>query len=163
MSDQNPNQPSNPVNPAVPPVAVLTPNMTAAPAPEPTVAAPTSAPASVAPTAPVSTPAPVSAPVTSAPAAPTAAPTPEGDISVAPPDKAKAPGKYTVRVIRPKCIGAASCVAIAPKVFGLDDKQLAFVISEDEMDDIKLLAAQSCPTAAIEVVDTTTGEVVWPK
>jgi ferredoxin len=93
---------------------------------------------------------------------PSSAPT-TNDLSVAPADKATAPGKYKVTVNRPKCIGAASCVAIAPKVFGLDDKQLAFVISEDELDDIKLLAAQSCPTAAIIVQDTTTGEQVWPK
>ncbi|PWU23486.1 hypothetical protein C5B42_02940 [Candidatus Cerribacteria bacterium 'Amazon FNV 2010 28 9'] len=85
------------------------------------------------------------------------------DISVAPEDKAKGPGKYRVKVNRPKCIGAGSCVAIAPKVFGLDDKQLAFVISEDELDDIKLLAAQSCPTAAIIVEDIETGTQVWPQ
>lgn len=84
------------------------------------------------------------------------------DISVAPVDQSKSPGKYKVTVIRSKCIGAASCVAIAPKVFGLDDKNLAFVISEDELDDMKLLAAQSCPTAAITVTDIETGQLVWP-
>jgi ferredoxin len=85
------------------------------------------------------------------------------DMSTAPADKSKGPGKYKVTVNRPKCIGAASCVAIAPKVFGLDDKNLAFVISEDELDDIKLLAAQSCPTAAIVVEDIETGQQVWPQ
>lgn len=92
-------------------------------------------------------------------ATPTGAP---GDISVAPADKAKGPGKYKVSVIRSKCIGAGSCVAIAPKVFALDDKNLAYVISEDELDDIKLLAAQSCPTAAITVQDIESGQQVWP-
>lgn len=72
-------------------------------------------------------------------------------------------GKYTVKVIRDKCIGAASCVAIAPSVFALDDEQKAIVIGEDELDDIKLLAAQSCPTMAIVVTDIETGEQVWPK
>ncbi len=86
-----------------------------------------------------------------------------GDISVAPQDKSKGPGKYSVTVIRPKCIGAASCVAIAPTVFGMDDKNLAYVISEEELDDVKLLAAQSCPTAAIIVKDIETGEQVWPQ
>lgn len=89
--------------------------------------------------------------------------TTQDDISVAPADKNKGPGKYRVKVVRSKCIGAASCVAIAPKVFGLDGKSLAFVISEDELDDIKLLAAQSCPTAAIIVENIETGEQVWPK
>lgn len=72
-------------------------------------------------------------------------------------------GKYTVTVERSKCISAASCVAIAPKVFELDEENLARVISQDGNDDeMKLLAAQSCPTAAIIVTDNETGEQVWP-
>jgi ferredoxin len=73
-------------------------------------------------------------------------------------------GKYTVSVINNKCISAASCVAIAPKVFELDEAGIAKVVSQDgEEDDTKLLAAQSCPTAAIVVTDTSTGKQVWPK
>ena len=79
------------------------------------------------------------------------------------PTSVKMPGKYKVEVLRDKCIGAASCVAIAPKVFGLDKDQKAFIISEDELDDVKLLAAQSCPTAALSVIDVETGEQVWPR
>ena len=72
-------------------------------------------------------------------------------------------GKYKVSVIRNKCIGAASCVAIAPKVFQLDKENKAVVISQDgNTDDEKLLAAQSCPTAAIVVIDEETGEQIWP-
>ena len=78
-------------------------------------------------------------------------------------DQQKPAGKYKVTVIRDKCIGAASCVAIAPKVFQLDGEQKAIILSEDELDDIKLLAAQSCPTAAIIVTNIETGEQVWPK
>lgn len=72
-------------------------------------------------------------------------------------------GKYQVKVINDKCIGAASCVAIAPNVYKLNEQNIAEIISQDDTDDNKLLSAQSCPTAAIEVIDTTTGEVVWPK
>lgn len=72
-------------------------------------------------------------------------------------------GKYKVSVIRDKCISAASCVAIAPGVFELDEENLARVISQDGAEDeMKLLAAQSCPTMAVVVVDTETGEQVWP-
>jgi len=72
-------------------------------------------------------------------------------------------GRYKVVVIREKCISAASCVAIAPGVFDLDEENIARVISQDgEEDDIKLLAAQSCPTAAIIVTDTESGKQVWP-
>ncbi len=73
-------------------------------------------------------------------------------------------GKYKVDVTRDKCIGAASCVAISPNVFKLDEQNIAVIISQNgDDDDTKLLAAQSCPTAAITITDTTTGEVVWPR
>ncbi len=73
-------------------------------------------------------------------------------------------GRYKVEVIREKCIGAASCAAIAPNVFEMDEEDIARVISQDGDDDeTKLLAAQSCPTAAIIVTDVTTGEQVWPR
>ncbi len=72
-------------------------------------------------------------------------------------------GKYKVEVIREKCISAASCVAIAPLVFDLDEEGIARVISQNGNDDeTKLLAAQSCPTAAVIVTDTETGKQVWP-
>jgi ferredoxin len=72
-------------------------------------------------------------------------------------------GKYSVAVIREKCISAASCVAIAPGVFKLDEQQIATILSQDgNDDDTKLLAAQSCPTMAIVVTDTSTGKQVWP-
>lgn len=73
-------------------------------------------------------------------------------------------GKYKVKVLRNKCIGAASCVAIAPKVFQLDKENKAVVLSQEgNTDDEKLLAAQSCPTAAIVVIDEETGEQIWPR
>lgn len=72
-------------------------------------------------------------------------------------------GKYRVEVIREKCIGAASCVAIAERVFQLDEEDIAVVVSQDGHDDeTKLLAAQSCPTAAIRVVDTENNKQIWP-
>lgn len=78
-------------------------------------------------------------------------------------NQAKQIGKYRVEVIRDKCIAAASCTFIAPKIFELDEENLVRVISQDGNDDeAKLLAAQSCPTAAIQVFDTETGKLVWP-
>ena len=72
--------------------------------------------------------------------------------------------KYQVRVINDKCIGAASCVAVAAMTFKLNDANKADIIDQDgNVDSEKLLAAQSCPTAAIEVIDTATGEKIWPK
>ena len=71
-------------------------------------------------------------------------------------------GRYKVKVLRDKCIGAASCVAIAAKTFKLDAQQKAVVLSQDgDSDDDMLLAAQSCPTAAIVVTDEK-GKQIWP-
>ncbi len=73
-------------------------------------------------------------------------------------------GKYKVEVVRSKCISAGSCEAVAPNVFQLDEEGIATVIDQNgNSDEEKLLAAQSCPTNAIIVTDTETGEQVWPK
>ena len=60
------------------------------------------------------------------------------------------------------CIGAASCIAIAPSTFQLDENAKAFVYA-DEVDDYEsvLEAAKSCPTAAIILKDEE-GNQIWP-
>ena len=70
-------------------------------------------------------------------------------------------GKYTVKVIQSKCIAAASCVAISPDLFRLNEANLAEMIEKgtDSEDNI-MLAAQSCPTGAIEIYEGETK--VWP-
>ncbi|MFH2085445.1 MAG: ferredoxin [bacterium] len=70
-------------------------------------------------------------------------------------------GKYTIKVIQSKCIAAASCVAISPAIFKLNEVNLAEIVEGgvDSEDNI-LLAAQSCPTGAIEVYEGKTR--VWP-
>ena len=79
-------------------------------------------------------------------------------------DKIVQIGKYKVQVIRNLCIGAASCVGFSPTVFELDGEKKAVILegAEDTPENI-LLAAQSCPTKAIVVIDTETGETVWTK
>ncbi len=78
-------------------------------------------------------------------------------------DKVVQVGKYQVKVIRDLCIGAASCVAFSPDTFELDGEKKAIVkdTSTDTAENL-LLAAQSCPTKAIVLIDTETGEQVWP-
>lgn len=78
-------------------------------------------------------------------------------------DKTIQVGKYKVKVVRDLCIGAASCIAVSPDTFLLDDQSKA-VIKEDSQDipENILMAAQSCPTAAIIIIDSETGEQVWP-
>lgn len=85
--------------------------------------------------------------------------------------------KLKVRIDRNLCIGAASCVALEPKVFGLDaeakavvldpvdpDKQYnEFVYEVDEAQAESILtAAKSCPTNAIIVEDLDSGKQIYP-
>ncbi len=73
--------------------------------------------------------------------------------------------KY-IKIDRELCIGAASCVAVYPEIFQLDAENKAILLKNDGRhtseqtqvdvlscqsvdDDQLLLAAQSCPTAAI--------------
>lgn len=67
-----------------------------------------------------------------------------------------------IYVDRDLCIGAASCVAVAPGVFQLNGENKAFVVDENAADqDIIKLAAQSCPTKAIFLYDEE-GKQVYP-
>lgn len=66
--------------------------------------------------------------------------------------KQKKIGKIVVD--RNLCIGAASCIAIAPGVFELDAENKAVVYNDKGADDETImLAAKSCPTRAILVFD----------
>lgn len=71
---------------------------------------------------------------------------------------------WTVHVDRDLCIGAATCVAIAPKAFVLDSEAKAIILDTvDEEDNETILdAARGCPTAAIIIKDEK-GEKVYPK
>ena len=78
--------------------------------------------------------------------------------------QSQTPGKghYTVTVIRDKCIGAASCVAVGPGSFQLDAENKAYLVDPEKYDDeTLLLAAQSCPVNAISVYDEN-GKKIWP-
>lgn len=67
-----------------------------------------------------------------------------------------------VIVDRNLCIGAASCVAIAPNTFRLDDENKAVVVDIKATDkDTLIAAAQSCPTLAITVIDDD-GTQIYP-
>ncbi|HEY4497718.1 MAG TPA: ferredoxin [Candidatus Paceibacterota bacterium] len=67
-----------------------------------------------------------------------------------------------IYVDRDLCIGAASCVAIAPGVFALDKENKAFVVDEHGADqETIMLAAQSCPTRAIFLYDED-GNQIYP-
>lgn len=69
----------------------------------------------------------------------------------------------TMRIDRNLCIGAATCVAIAPKAWTLDDEAKAIILdtASDESDTTLLEAAKGCPVAAIFISDDT-GKQLFP-
>ncbi len=72
--------------------------------------------------------------------------------------------KLKITVDRNSCIGAASCVAIAPEVFELDDDNKSVVINSNNSDKETILqAAKACPSEAITVVDEQTNSQLYPK
>ncbi len=82
--------------------------------------------------------------------------------------------KISVKIDQDLCLGAESCVSLAPMVFALDVEHLGFQRRGSEplgMMDVPegsvfsetvVLAAQSCPYRAIYVKDVETGEQLVP-
>lgn len=82
-------------------------------------------------------------------------------------------GGIKVEVEADKCLGFGSCVVVSPDVFRLDERpgQGVFrsrakldVLDEAGGKDYEnlLIAAQSCPTQAITIIDRKTGKRVYP-
>jgi len=80
--------------------------------------------------------------------------------------------KLTLTIDQDKCLGAMSCVAMAPSIFSYDVTQeglwrkrgepLGMRDSDAKVDSDTLhLTAQSCPYKAIALKDSDTGEVIF--
>ncbi len=71
--------------------------------------------------------------------------------------------KLTMRIDRNLCIGAATCVAIAPKAWALDNEAKAEILETavEESDDALLEAAKGCPVMAIIITDEN-GKQIFP-
>lgn len=71
-------------------------------------------------------------------------------------------GDIEIRITRPKCISAATCVVYAPNTFDLDKSNIA-IIKNGDWDKLEKIvaAAQSCPVSAIEVYQS--GKKLFPK
>lgn len=82
--------------------------------------------------------------------------------------------RFILSVEQGKCMGAESCVELAPEVFALDYSNLGFIRNEDAplaMKDVMdrevpsekiVIAVQSCPYKAITLKDAETGEQLFP-
>lgn len=67
-----------------------------------------------------------------------------------------------IEVKRDLCIGASSCVAVAPEVFELDDEMKAVVRDPQAADKETIIdSVQACPTLAIYVYDDD-GKLIFP-
>lgn len=68
-----------------------------------------------------------------------------------------------MRIDRDLCIGAATCIALAPKAWALDDEAKAIILdtSEEETDDALMEAAKGCPVMAIFITDEN-GKQIYP-
>lgn len=84
-------------------------------------------------------------------------------------DPTKPSGPVVVRswktwVDRDLCIGAATCVAIAPKTFLLDSEAKAVYLetTSEDTDGTILDAAKGCPVAAI-IIEDQNGNRIFPK
>jgi ferredoxin len=69
----------------------------------------------------------------------------------------------TMKIDRSLCIGAATCIAIAPKAWALDDEAKAIILdtAADESDETLISAARGCPVMAIILTDDT-GKQIFP-
>jgi ferredoxin len=63
--------------------------------------------------------------------------------------------KLTMKIDQSLCIGAATCIAIAPKAWALDDEAKAIILdtADAESDENLIEAAKGCPVMAIMLFD----------
>jgi ferredoxin len=66
---------------------------------------------------------------------------------------------YRAVVDSDECSAHGDCVEVAPQVFRLEDTA---VVIGDAPEDVLLEAAEACPAVAISIVDTETGETIYP-
>lgn len=73
-------------------------------------------------------------------------------------------GKLKVKVDRDLCIGAATCVAVAPMTYVMDSEAKAIILKTavNEAPDTVIEAAKACPVAAI-IIEDETGKRVFPE
>ncbi len=73
-------------------------------------------------------------------------------------------GKLKMHVDRDLCIGAATCIAVAPKTFVLDGEAKAIILqsAQTETPETIIESAKACPVAAIIITDET-GKKIFPE
>lgn len=69
----------------------------------------------------------------------------------------------TMKIDQDLCIGAATCIAIAPKAWSLNDEAKAIILdtADSETDETLIEAAKACPVMAIIITDEN-GHQIFP-
>lgn len=69
----------------------------------------------------------------------------------------------SMRIDQDLCIGAATCIAIAPKAWTLNDEAKAIILdtADSETDETLIEAAKACPVMAIIIIDEN-GTQIFP-
>ena len=73
-------------------------------------------------------------------------------------------GKLKMHVDRDLCIGAATCIAVAPKTFVLDSEAKAVFLqsAQQETPETIIESTKACPVAAI-IIEDETGKRIFPE
>jgi len=73
-------------------------------------------------------------------------------------------GKLKMHVDRDLCIGAATCIAVAPKTYVLDSEAKAIFLqtAQTELPETIIESAKACPVAAI-IIEDETGKRIFPE
>ena len=73
-------------------------------------------------------------------------------------------GTLKMHVDRDLCIGAATCIAVAPKTFVLDSEAKAVFLqsAQQETPETIIESAKACPVAAI-IIEDETGKRIFPE
>ena len=66
---------------------------------------------------------------------------------------------YIATIDAAACSAHGDCEAIAPEIFRIDDVASVIGVGPDEL---MLEAARICPTVAIVITDSTTGQQIFP-
>jgi ferredoxin len=71
--------------------------------------------------------------------------------------------KFRIELNQARCQSYNKCAATAPGVFELDENRKVRLADHDETsDDAAVKAARSCPYRVITIIDSESGELIFP-
>jgi ferredoxin len=72
--------------------------------------------------------------------------------------------KYQVIIDKSRCASNGGCAVSAALTFKQgEDRKVEIIDQDGNSDQEKLLTAEACPSMAIKIINTESGEILWPK